>query len=100
LSSCDSPVAVRAKRIPDTAREVVAATPDVIFAFTSRMVQQLKKTTTSIPIVGYTSDSISFGIVEDLSHSGKNIAGVATVATEASVHAAGAFVGNPVDDDP
>jgi ABC-type uncharacterized transport system substrate-binding protein len=87
----------QSERIPDTAREVVAATPDVIFAFTSRMVQQLKKTTTSIPIVGYTSDSISFGIAEDLLHSGKNITGV---ATEASVHAAGAFVGNPVDDDP
>lgn len=26
--------------------------------------------------------------------------GVATVATEASVHAAGTFVGNPVDNDP
>jgi putative ABC transport system substrate-binding protein len=72
------------ERFPDTAREVVAAPRDVIFAFTSRMVQQLKKTTTSIPIVGYTSDSISFGIVEDLSHPGKNITGVATVATEAS----------------
>ena len=39
--------------MPDTAREVVAATPDVIFAFSSRMVQQLEKTTTSIPVVGY-----------------------------------------------
>ena len=29
------------ERIPDVAREVVAATPDVIFAFTSRMVLQL-----------------------------------------------------------
>jgi hypothetical protein len=28
----------QSERIPDTAREVVAATPDVIFAFTSRMV--------------------------------------------------------------
>jgi putative tryptophan/tyrosine transport system substrate-binding protein len=48
----------QSERIPDTAREVVAATPDVIFAFTSRMVQQLKKTTTSIPVVGYTADPI------------------------------------------
>ena len=71
----------QSERIPDTAREVVAATPDVIFAFTSRMVQQLKKTTTSIPVVGYTADPISFGIVEDLSHPGKNITGVATEAS-------------------
>jgi putative ABC transport system substrate-binding protein len=68
-------------RIPDTAREAVAATPDVIFAFTSRMVQQLKKTTTSIPVVGYTADPISSGIVEDLSHPGENITGVATEAS-------------------
>jgi hypothetical protein len=71
----------QSERIPDTAREVVAATPDVIFAFTSRMVQQLKTTTTSIPVVGYTADPISFGIVEDLSHPGKNITGVATEAS-------------------
>jgi putative ABC transport system substrate-binding protein len=68
------------ERIPETAREAVAATPDVIFAFSSRMVQQLMKTTTSIPIVGYTADPISFGIVQDLSHPGKNYTGVATVA--------------------
>ena len=29
------------ERIPETAREVVAARPDLIFAFSSRMVQQL-----------------------------------------------------------
>src|SRR6516162_11138582 len=69
------------ERIPDVAREVVAATPDVIFAFSSRMVLQLERTTTSIPIVGYTADPISFGIVEDLSHPGKNFTGVATEAS-------------------
>ena len=69
------------ERIPDVAREVVAATPDVIFAFSSRMVLQLEKETTSIPIVGYTADPISFGIVEDLSHPGKNFTGVATEAS-------------------
>jgi putative ABC transport system substrate-binding protein len=68
----------QSERIPETAREVVAATPDVILAFSSRMVQQLKKATTSIPIVGYTADPISFGIVEDLSHPGKNVTGVVT----------------------
>jgi len=69
------------ERIPDTAREVVAAVPDVIFAFSSRMVQQLRKTTTAIPVVGYMADPISFGIVEDLSHPGKNFTGVATEAS-------------------
>jgi putative ABC transport system substrate-binding protein len=69
------------ERIPDVAREVVAATPDVIFAFSSRMVLQLEKETTTIPIVGYTADPISFGIVEDLSHPGKNFTGVATEAS-------------------
>jgi len=69
------------ERIPETAREVVAAKPDLIFAFSSRMVQQLTKTTTSIPIVGYTADPISFGIVEDLSHPGMNFTGVATEAS-------------------
>src|SRR5215468_2009176 len=63
------------ERIPETAREVVAAVPDVIFAFSSRMVQQLRKTTTAIPVVGYMADPISFGIVEDLSHPGKNFTG-------------------------
>jgi putative ABC transport system substrate-binding protein len=67
--------------IPETAREVVAAIPDVIFAFSSRMVRQLEKTTISIPIVGFTADPISFGIVEDLSHPGKNVTGVATEAS-------------------
>jgi putative ABC transport system substrate-binding protein len=42
---------------------------------------QLEKATTSIPIVGYTADPISFGIVEDLSHPGKNFTGVATEAS-------------------
>jgi putative ABC transport system substrate-binding protein len=69
------------ERIPDVAREVVAATPDVIFAFSSRMVVQLEKETTTIPIVGYTADPISFGIVENLSHPGKNFTGVATEAS-------------------
>jgi putative ABC transport system substrate-binding protein len=71
----------QSERIPDTAHQVVAANPDVIFAFSSRMVLQLEKATTSIPIVGYTADPISFGIVEDLSHPGKNFTGVATEAS-------------------
>ena len=69
------------ERMPTTAREVVASSPDVIFGFSSRMVRQLKTATTSIPIVGYTADPISFGIIEDLSHPGKNITGVATEAS-------------------
>jgi putative tryptophan/tyrosine transport system substrate-binding protein len=71
----------RGERMPDTAREVVAAGPDLIFAFSSRMVQELKKTTSSIPIVGYTADPISFGIVRELSHPGQNVTGVATEAS-------------------
>src|SRR5215469_16560263 len=53
----------------------------IVEPFAGVTVQWLMKTTTSIPIVGYTADPISFGIVKDLSHPGKNFTGVATEAS-------------------
>jgi putative ABC transport system substrate-binding protein len=58
----------------------VGSTPDVIFAFSARMVKALKGATTAIPIVGYTADPISFGIVTELARPGGNITGVSTEA--------------------
>jgi putative ABC transport system substrate-binding protein len=69
---------------PELVPEVVAATinsaPDVIFAFSSRMVKSLKDATAVIPIVGYTADPISFGIVTNLARPGGNVTGVSTEA--------------------
>jgi putative ABC transport system substrate-binding protein len=40
----------------------------------------LKDTTSTVPVVGYTADPISFGIVTSLARPGANVTGVATEA--------------------
>ena len=68
------------ERIPDVAREVVAATPDVILAFSSRIVLQLEKETTSIPIVFVIADDpVASGIVASLSRPGGNATGLTSL---------------------
>jgi putative ABC transport system substrate-binding protein len=62
-------------RLRDMVAEVVASRPDVIFALSGRTVQALKTATSAIPIVGLTSDPLSYGIVQSLSHPGGNITG-------------------------
>ena len=65
---------------PELATEVVRHNPDLILAFTSRMVLNFKVATTAIPIVGLMADPIAFGIVESLAHPGGNITGIVTDA--------------------
>jgi putative tryptophan/tyrosine transport system substrate-binding protein len=69
-----------AQRHHDVVAQAVRAQPDVIFAFSSRLVKVLKDTTSTIPVVGYTADPISFGIVTSLARPGGNVTGVATEA--------------------
>jgi ABC-type uncharacterized transport system substrate-binding protein len=66
--------------IPEVAMAAIRSGPDVIFAFSSRMVKSLKDATIAIPIVGYTADPISFGIVTNLARPGGNVTGVSTEA--------------------
>jgi putative ABC transport system substrate-binding protein len=67
----------RTERFPDVAREVVQRRPDVILAFSSRLIRHLKTATTTIPIVGITGDPVAAGIVGNLARPGGNITGFA-----------------------
>jgi putative ABC transport system substrate-binding protein len=68
------------RRNPEVATAAIRSAPDVIFAFSSRMVKALKDATTAIPIVGYTADPVSFGIVASLASPGGNVTGISTEA--------------------
>src|SRR5262249_21302748 len=64
------------ERIGIAAREMVALTPDVIFATTNPAVAALLHETHSIPIVfTLVSDSVGSGFVPSLAHPGGNITG-------------------------
>lgn len=67
-------------RLPDIAREVVEANPDVIASYGAAMTYRLKAATTTIPIVAFTGDPIRFGIVTNLARPGGNITGVSADA--------------------
>ena len=69
-----------AERAPQVVQQAIDFRPDVIFAFSSRMVLLFKGATTKIPIVGYTADPVSFGIVSNIAHPNGNITGVSTEA--------------------
>src|SRR3954454_10665991 len=62
-------------RFREMVTQVVASRPDVIFALSGRTVQALKDATTTIPIVGFTSDPVAYGLVKSLAHPGANITG-------------------------
>jgi putative ABC transport system substrate-binding protein len=66
----------RTERFPDLAREAVLSKPDIIFSQSARLLLALKAATSSIPIVGVTSDPVAFGIVTSLARPGGNITGV------------------------
>jgi putative tryptophan/tyrosine transport system substrate-binding protein len=69
-----------AQRNSKVVTATIRSAPDVIFAFSSRMVKLLKDATTAIPIVGYTADPVSFGIVTSLARPGGNVTGISTEA--------------------
>jgi putative ABC transport system substrate-binding protein len=66
----------RTDQYSELARDVVRSNPDLIFTFQSTLVLALKAATTTIPIVGYTSDPVANGIVSSLARPGGNITGV------------------------
>jgi putative ABC transport system substrate-binding protein len=65
----------RAFHNPELTREVVRSNPDVIYALANPLVLDFKTATTSIPIVGITSDPVALGIVASLARPGGNITG-------------------------
>jgi len=62
----------------ELASEVVRKKPDLILTVTSRMVQNFKAATATIPIVGLMADPVQMGIVESLARPGGNITGLCT----------------------
>ena len=58
------------------AQGVVQLKPDLIYAVSSRMVGHFKAATTTIPIVGYFADAVTWGLVAGLAKPGGNITGV------------------------
>ena len=66
----------RAAHYPDLARQIVSRNPDLIIAISNYLVLDLKKATSTIPIVGIFATPIDFGIVPSLARPGGNITGV------------------------
>lgn len=64
-----------AERVKEMVAQVVALRPDVVFAVSGRTVQPLAAATTTIPVVGFTSDPLAYGFVESLSNPRGNITG-------------------------
>jgi putative ABC transport system substrate-binding protein len=65
----------RVERFRELASNVVRRNPDLIYTFSPDMLLAFKAATTTIPIVGLTSDPVAFGIVPSLSRPGGNITG-------------------------
>ncbi|MEE7490603.1 ABC transporter substrate-binding protein [Methylobacterium oryzae] len=56
--------------------EAALRNPDAILASSGRTVLMLKQETQTVPVVGFVSDPISYGIVNSIAHPGGNITGV------------------------
>ena len=68
----------RAAHYPGLARQIVSRNPDLIIAFNSQFVLDVKAATSTIPIVGIFADPVGTGIVPSLARPGGNITGVST----------------------
>jgi putative ABC transport system substrate-binding protein len=67
------------------ARELVDAKPDVIIAVTSRGAAELKKLTSTIPIVmTLVADPVGMGLVESLARPGANFTGLSLMLPDLS----------------
>jgi putative tryptophan/tyrosine transport system substrate-binding protein len=66
----------RAAHYPDLARQMVSRNPDLIIAFNSQFVLDVKAATNTIPVVGIFAQPIEYGIVPSLARPGGNITGV------------------------
>jgi putative ABC transport system substrate-binding protein len=67
-------------RFPEIAHEVAATKPDVILSMSTELALALKTETRTIPIVAWTGEPISAGIVSSLARPGGNITGLSIVA--------------------
>src|SRR6516225_9003330 len=65
----------RVERLRDLASGVVRCNPDLIYAVGPDLLLAFKAATTTIPIVGITSDPVALGIAPSLSRPGGNITG-------------------------
>jgi len=70
----------RVERYGELARDVVRLKPDVVFAITTAIAQNLKAATATIPLVGIVVDPIGFGLVNNLARPGGNFTGVSVDA--------------------
>jgi putative tryptophan/tyrosine transport system substrate-binding protein len=70
----------RADTYAKLARDVATSNPNLILAFTNRMVVPLQEATSTIPIVAMTSDPVNQGLVASLSRPGGNHTGVSVNA--------------------
>jgi putative tryptophan/tyrosine transport system substrate-binding protein len=70
----------RADLYPKLARDVATSNPNLILAFTSRMVVPLQEATSTIPIVAMTSDPVNRGFVASMSRLAGNHTGVSVDA--------------------
>jgi putative tryptophan/tyrosine transport system substrate-binding protein len=61
---------------PKLARDIVASNPNLVVAFTNRVVVPLKEATSTIPIVAMTGDPVDLGLVPSIARPGGNITGV------------------------
>src|SRR4051794_37310003 len=70
----------RSDRYSDLAREIVRTQPDAIFLLGARVAPHFKAATSTVPIIGYVSDPIGYGIVTNIARPGGNITGIAVDA--------------------
>jgi putative ABC transport system substrate-binding protein len=68
----------RTEHYAELAREAVRAKPDVILTISSRMVLSFKTASSTIPIVGSTTDPVAVGIAASLTRPGGNYTGTAS----------------------
>jgi putative tryptophan/tyrosine transport system substrate-binding protein len=70
----------RIEQYGDLARDVARLKPDLVFAITTAIAQNLKAATATIPLVGIVVDPIGFGLVDNLARPGGNFTGVSVDA--------------------
>jgi putative tryptophan/tyrosine transport system substrate-binding protein len=71
----------RIDRYRELARDIVTTRPDVIFPITTELTLATMSETRTIPIVAWTSDPITGGIVSNLARPGGNVTGLSAEAT-------------------
>ena len=72
----------KVERLSDLAAELVRMKVDVIVARSTPVVQAVKKTTTTIPVVISVPDSVGSGVVASLARPGGNITGTSSIMPE------------------